>query len=950
MNIVDKLRRVLEIKNDIKAALEEKGIEVGDNFSSFADNISNISGGGGEEPEPEFIYTPPTKPVAEYSVLEWEKPSDWLDIETIAEENAVEGYPYYIAQLVTKEEATSILGGDYDNSDKTIIKTSDGNTINSWNGSGYNSIEYTWTDEGNDSNYRWVIHYYNTQTISFNNALAGCLWLHLGGGIRVRTCGATLAIPGGNAITTSGHGIWLRKSDAKETIRAITGSGKILGHYSKNTVAYRQLFEDWDSLEYLSPDIFDQAHMEQCTDFTCMFNNCYCLTQIPQLYTSNGTIFQEMFPRCKSIKTIPSINTELGENFYGMFINCSSLIEVPVLNTSKGTSFSYMFSNCTSLKVIQGIDISGATTTYELFCNCYRLEYIGGRLDLSNHESFDSSNFSSCWSLRYIDEIKVPSFDVVEEAFNNIRGLQYIGKVDFSALSSDHYCAHLQSFYSLTGIGEITGTSDKISLSNMFYNCGALQFIPYFETSSARDFSYMFCSCSSLRTIPNLNFNNVCDQGIDSLFNGCSSLKEVPYFDTSKVYSFEATFSGCSNLKKVPLYNTSNVTNFINTFSNCSSLKEVPHFDTGQAQSLGNMFQSCSSLVYVPDFDTRNCGDFNGVFYGCFNLKQVPNFDYTMAYTFSNMFASCGSLTSIPVIDTSRAIDMSFMFSGCTGLTEFPNVTIPIPMDGSTCNISGMFSYCSNIKSLPYESIHITHPECTQLFDTCTKLESIPELIWHTDSTNVSNMFRGCKSLRTLPVLNKINWSTITNASGMFAESAIEGILELDLPNIEDFGLIIHDTINLKEVSITSNGYSLYNANLGKLNLNKINLHLEYVGDCSGFDGESYVREMVINLPSNGSQFTIPNSCITAQFENTIMYPLWINYDSCLKYMTISGIICTDWDLTNATLLTKRSLLSVLNALNPDHEGGTLTLGETNLAKLTEEEKAIATNKGWNLY
>jgi hypothetical protein len=161
--------------------------------------------------------------------------------------------------------------------------------------------------------------------------------------------------------------------------------------------------------------------------------------------------------------------------------------------------------------------------------------------------------------------------------------------------------------------------------------------------------------------------------------------------------------------------------------------------------------------------------------------------------------------------------------------------------------------------------------------------------------------------------------------------------------------MIVHNTINLKEVSIISNSDSLYNANLGKLNLNKINLHLEYVGDCSGFSDDSYVREMVINLPSNGSQFTIPNSCITANFENTILYPLLINQGSCLNYMTIAGIICADWDLTNATLLTKRSLLSILNALNPEHEGGTLTLGETNLAKLTEEEKAIAANKGWTL-
>ena len=49
--------------------------------------------------------------------------------------------------------------------------------------------------------------------------------------------------------------------------------------------------------------------------------------------------------------------------------------------------------------------------------------------------------------------------------------------------------------------------------------------------------------------------------------------------------------------------------------------------------------------------------------------------------------------------------------------------------------------------------------------------------------------------------------------------------------------------------------------------------------------------------------------------------------------------------------LTHQSLLNALNGLY-DLTGGTsqtLTLGSTNLAKLTDEEKAIATNKNWVL-
>ena len=47
--------------------------------------------------------------------------------------------------------------------------------------------------------------------------------------------------------------------------------------------------------------------------------------------------------------------------------------------------------------------------------------------------------------------------------------------------------------------------------------------------------------------------------------------------------------------------------------------------------------------------------------------------------------------------------------------------------------------------------------------------------------------------------------------------------------------------------------------------------------------------------------------------------------------------------------LTYDSLMVVINGLQTVTEAQTLTLGETNLAKLTEADKQIATNKGWTL-
>ena len=74
--------------------------------------------------------------------------------------------------------------------------------------------------------------------------------------------------------------------------------------------------------------------------------------------------------------------------------------------------------------------------------------------------------------------------------------------------------------------------------------------------------------------------------------------------------------------------------------------------------------------------------------------------------------------------------------------------------------------------------------------------------------------------------------------------------------------------------------------------------------------------------------------------------------DSCnLMDLTIEVAIGnTGFDVSTCTKLTHDSLMSIINALESKTSGTwTVTLGTTNLAKLTDAEKAIATQKGWTL-
>ena len=55
------------------------------------------------------------------------------------------------------------------------------------------------------------------------------------------------------------------------------------------------------------------------------------------------------------------------------------------------------------------------------------------------------------------------------------------------------------------------------------------------------------------------------------------------------------------------------------------------------------------------------------------------------------------------------------------------------------------------------------------------------------------------------------------------------------------------------------------------------------------------------------------------------------------------------FNISSSTLFTRDALLEILNNLATVTSTQTLTMGQTNLAKLTDEDKSIATNKGWTL-
>ena len=73
-------------------------------------------------------------------------------------------------------------------------------------------------------------------------------------------------------------------------------------------------------------------------------------------------------------------------------------------------------------------------------------------------------------------------------------------------------------------------------------------------------------------------------------------------------------------------------------------------------------------------------------------------------------------------------------------------------------------------------------------------------------------------------------------------------------------------------------------------------------------------------------------------------------FDGCSSLETIHMInIGVNLDISSSTKFTREALLEIIGNLKTVTRTMRLKMGTTNLAKLTDEDKAIATNKGWTL-
>lgn len=276
-------------------------------------------------------------------------------------------------------------------------------------------------------------------------------------------------------------------------------------------------------------------------------------------------------------------------------------------------------------------------------------------------------------------------------------------------------------------------------------------------------------------------------------------------------------------------------------------------------------------------------------------IKKIPT-PTTLPIDCSYLFAKCESIEEIPQLDTSQVTNMTNMFLSCKSITTIPSI------DTSNCtNMNGMFRSCESLQETPLlDTSQVTN--MNNMFNDCKKLESIP-LLDTSNCTTMNGMFMGTLKLKTIP---QINTSKVTDMSFMFYGN---GTLE-EIPSLDT---------NLATGMSNMFGYQSKLTTVGLLDCSSVLNISSMFNSCSG----------LINLDGLKD---LGKAYLTTRAENYSNYTLSLN---------------------SSTKLTHDSLMNVINNLYDIKTAGCknqlLQLGSTNKAKLTEEEIAIATNKGWNV-
>ena len=311
------------------------------------------------------------------------------------------------------------------------------------------------------------------------------------------------------------------------------------------------------------------------------------------------------------------------------------------------------------------------------------------------------------------------------------------------------------------------------------------------------------------------------------------------------------------------------------------------------------------------------------------SFDGIINYSDTENVTdFTQMFFKCSKLTKIPNIDMHNCTISEYCFSGCS------SVNTPVDINaGNSSSMKHMFSMCINLPSAKITNTNQTdRVPCNNMLASCHALKTVT--LNSPRASDFEDIFHGSYSIvsANLGELHKQTGQTISgNYDGydIRYNYAFSG-----LPDLEEATLDIGSVYGFNVVNLS---YAFYHPESSEDRTTPLVIHF--------LNGDADVnRNFKYCFAENYDIKSLPAvNCAKATGLDTA-------FSLCEGLLEIKFYnISTNINLSSCNKMSREALVEVLNNLATVTSTKTCTLGATNLAKLTDEDKAIATNKGWTL-
>lgn len=279
--------------------------------------------------------------------------------------------------------------------------------------------------------------------------------------------------------------------------------------------------------------------------------------------------------------------------------------------------------------------------------------------------------------------------------------------------------------------------------------------------------------------------------------------------------------------------------------------------------------------------------------------------------TYANSIMALGDVsfrTAIDIVNKSDAKNVDLTMISPKNETSLNNLfeknTNLININASnwdTSNITSLvftFQGMTNLESVDFAEWDVSNvTNFYAMFDASHKIENIDVSKWDTSSATDMGWMFNRNNLKSLDVSN-FNTSKVTNMFAMFSGSMSLTRLDVsnfDTSNVLDFGRV----------------FSYWGTVCEELNISGLNL--------------TKCKSMKLTFQSTNFKVIRSDGL---QLPNIDMSNIGLSY---------------------STELTVDSIVGLLNALPQSDKGYSFQIGSDNIAKLSDEQKAIATNKGWTL-